>query len=129
MADHRFKDEVARLVELHDRKQSDYGRDHDPFANVRASEEWGMPPWVGAMVRANDKMKRLQKAARGGTMANESVLDSFDDLAVYAIIGKILYLEDLGEDKDEDPVADMWRDTLNDVYNTAKTGDHDATNL
>ena len=94
MPDSRFKAEIAKLIALHDRKQQDYGRDEDPFANVRASAEWGMEPWVGAMVRANDKMKRLQKAARGGTMANESVLDSFDDLAVYAVIAKVLYLED-----------------------------------
>ena len=93
MPDSRFSEEVQQLIALHNKKQLDYGRDDDPFANVRASAEWGMEPWVGAMVRANDKMKRLQKAARGGTMANESVLDSFDDLAVYAVIGKILYLE------------------------------------
>ena len=94
--DPRFHEELKKLGDLHDAKQSDYGRKEDPFANVRASEEWGMPPWVGAMVRANDKMKRLQKAARGGTMTNEAVEDSFQDLAVYAIIGLILYREDIG---------------------------------
>ena len=94
MNDTRVKEVFEELVALHDKKQSDYGREHDPFANVRASSEWGLPPWVGAMVRANDKMKRLQKAARGGTMANESVVDSFDDLIVYTAIAKVLYLEE-----------------------------------
>jgi hypothetical protein len=109
VADSRFQQEVAKLVELHNKKQADYGRDNDPFANVRASAEWGIPPWVGALVRAGDKFKRLQKAARGGTMANESVLDSFDDLAVYAIIGKILYLE--GEQ--EEPK--VWKQPINEI--------------
>src|SRR5690242_20476207 len=37
----RFHDILAELGELHDRKQADYGRGDDPFANVRASEEIG----------------------------------------------------------------------------------------
>lgn len=91
--DPRFHAELARLGDLHDRKQYDYGRETDPFANVRGSEEWGVPGWVGAMVRANDKIRRLQAFARRGTLANEGVEDSFDDLAVYAIIAKILFKE------------------------------------
>ena len=44
-------------------KQDDYGRGNDPFANVRASSDWGIPAWVGSMVRLNDKVKRLQSFA------------------------------------------------------------------
>ncbi len=91
--DPRFHYELASLGDLHDKKQIDYGTDNDPFANVRGSQDWGIPPWVGAMVRANDKVKRLQNFARKGSLANESAEDSFDDLAVYAIIGKVLYRE------------------------------------
>lgn len=91
--DPRFHAALARLGELHDRKQADYGQEGDPFANVRGSEEWGIPGWIGAMVRANDKVRRLQTFAKRGTLANEGVVDSFEDLAVYAIIGKILYEE------------------------------------
>ncbi len=79
--------------ELHDRKQEDYGRGDDPFANVRAAAEWGMPEWVGAMLRASDKIRRLQAYAIKGSLANEGVLDSFMDLAVYAIIAHVLFEE------------------------------------
>jgi hypothetical protein len=91
--DPRFHAALARLGELHDRKQSDYGRDMDPFANVRASEEWGTDAWIGSMMRATDKIRRLQTFARRGWLANESVLDAFDDLAVYSLIGRILFEE------------------------------------
>lgn len=91
--DPRFYDVLYRIAALHDRKQADYGSDADPFANVRASEDFGIPGWVGAIVRGNDKMKRLQKAARGGVLANESIEDSLMDLAVYAIIGMVLHQE------------------------------------
>ena len=85
---------LGELRALHDRKQSDYGKSHDPFANVRASEDFGIAGWIGALIRANDKMRRLQKAASGGTLANESVEDSLQDLAVYTIIALVLYRDE-----------------------------------
>jgi hypothetical protein len=48
---------------------------------------------VGAMVRANDKVKRLQKLAKEGKLSNESARDSFMDLAVYALLALILFEE------------------------------------
>lgn len=95
----RFHDILLALGELHDRKQADYGRGDDPFANVRGSTEWGMPGWVGAMVRAQDKTRRLQQYARTAKLENEGVADSFMDLAVYAIIAMVLWEQD---QRDED---------------------------
>lgn len=93
----RFHAICNEMKHLHDKKQADYGRANDPFANVRSSEDFGMPPWVGCMVRANDKMKRIQAVACGSELQNEGVEDSFMDLAVYAIIGLILYQEGKNE--------------------------------
>ena len=90
----RFHQVLKEMGELHDRKQADYGRPDDPFANVRGSQDWGVPAWVGAMVRANDKVRRLQQYARTGSLANEGARDSFMDLAVYAIIGLVLWEEE-----------------------------------
>jgi hypothetical protein len=90
----RFHELLREIGDLHDKKQSDYGREHDPFANVRASTEWGVPSWVGAMVRATDKLRRLQTFAIRGTLANEGVADSLKDLAVYSLIALVLFEED-----------------------------------
>jgi hypothetical protein len=92
----RFHDILREMGDLHDKKQLDYGRENDPFANVSGSKEWGIRPWVGAMLRANDKIKRLQKYAQAGTLANEGARDSFLDLAVYAIIGLVLWEMETG---------------------------------
>ncbi len=89
----RFHEILRELGELHLRKSLDYGTEEDSFANIRGSREWGVDPWVGAMIRATDKLKRLQKFAREGKLANESVEDSFRDLAVYAVIALVLYEE------------------------------------
>lgn len=89
----RFHQILEIAGRLHDQKQADYGRTDDPFANVRASEDFGVDGWVGAMVRANDKMRRLQAFIQNGRLENESVIDSLMDLAVYALIARVLYEE------------------------------------
>lgn len=81
-------DECRALAE---KKNKDYGRTGDPFANVKASGEFGVPPWVGAMIRLNDKVRRLQALANGSPLANEGARDSFMDIAVYALIACVLY--------------------------------------
>lgn len=82
---------MSEAVSLHMKKSKDYGREADPFANVRASEDFGVPGWVGCVIRANDKMRRLQAFARKGSLENESVEDSLIDLCVYAAIALVLY--------------------------------------
>ena len=91
-----FENILAEIQAMHDKKQADYGSSADPFANVRASEDFGIPGWIGCLTRGNDKMKRLQKAARGGALANESIEDSLLDLAVYSVIALVLYRETCG---------------------------------
>jgi hypothetical protein len=95
----RFHAILASHGGLHDRKQADYGRGDDPFANVRASEDFGVAGWIGTVIRANDKMKRIQTAAAQYLttgkvhLANEGLIDAFDDLAVYAVIARVLFEE------------------------------------
>ena len=89
----RFQEILRELGALHDQKQKDYGRDKDPHANVRAAEDFGVKPWVAAMVRCNDKMRRLQKFAKTGTLANEGAKDSLRDIAVYSVIA-LVFLEE-----------------------------------
>lgn len=90
----RLHELLKSLGDLHDRKQADYGTASDPFANVRASQEFGIPPWVGALVRLNDKIVRLKQFARRGSLKNESAVDSMMDIAVYALIALVLYEEE-----------------------------------
>lgn len=87
----RFHELLDEIGALHDLKQKDYGRVNDPFANVRASEAWNVEPWVGAMIRLNDKVKRLQQFANKGVLHNEGVIDSLLDISVYALIALVLY--------------------------------------
>lgn len=96
--DPRFLRIVEDMVALHAKKQRDYGTGVDPLANLRASEEWGIPAWQGAMIRACDKIKRMKTFAETGKLANEGMVDAFNDLAVYAILGRILFEETTDDD-------------------------------
>ena len=89
----RFHNLLAKIGELHDRKQEDYGSDSDPFANVRASQEFGIKPWIGAILRGNDKMSRIKTFVQKSSLKNESLEDSLMDLAVYALIALVLLEE------------------------------------
>ena len=90
----RFHEILKELGELHDQKSVGYGTSKDPLANVQSSTEWCVPAWVGAMIRANDKIRRLQSYAQKGELPFEAVEDAFRDLSVYAIIGLVLFEQD-----------------------------------
>lgn len=78
---------------LHDKKSLDYGTDEDPLHNIRASEKFAIPAWVGAVLRQNDKMVRIQSFVKKGKLANESIEDSLIDNIVYGILALQLYRE------------------------------------
>jgi hypothetical protein len=85
-----FEGVIEEVLEMHRKKGADYGTKDDFFANVSASKDWGIRPWVGAMLRANDKVVRLQAAAKGSTLQNEGIEDSLLDIATYSIIALCL---------------------------------------
>lgn len=95
--DPRFHAVLKEMGDLHDERQRGYGTPTDPFANVRASEAWGIPAWQGAIIRACDKIKRLQTYATTGQLSGERVEDAFLDLANYAAIGLVLFREGKGQ--------------------------------
>lgn len=89
------------LKELHIKKSHDYATDIDPHSNFMSANEWGVEPWIGVMLRLQDKVKRLQTFALKGLLLNEAAEDSLRDIAVYAIIALII-LKKRTEEKDID---------------------------
>jgi len=95
MAGHAgFRKLLDELWELHLKKEADYGLGGYSFANVRAASDFGVPAWVGAMIRANDKMSRIKSFLQNGRLNNESVEDTLLDLAAHALIALALRRED-----------------------------------
>lgn len=88
-----FESVLKEIDAIHEKKGRDYGTDDDEFANVRACERFGVPAWLGALLRLNDKITRMQTYAVKGSLANESVEDNLLDMANYAIISLVLFRE------------------------------------
>ncbi len=97
MVEDRFEQLTEEELQLHAKKRNDYGKKGDPLANVRSAAEFGVDPWIGALIRLNDKVTRLKNAATGTVLVNESVADSLADISVYAKIARILFEEQYGE--------------------------------
>jgi hypothetical protein len=99
IGDPRFHAVLKEMADTHDRKQQDYGSDVDPFANLNATAQFGISPWVGAYIRINDKLTRIKSFIARGTLANESLEDSLVDIATYAAIAVALYREEVKQNK------------------------------
>lgn len=98
--DPRFFKILEEMAHLHILKSRDYGQGDDPLANLRSASEFGLPAWLGVLVRMNDKMIRLKAFASKRTLANESVVDSLRDIACYAILAEILLQEEAEQQKE-----------------------------
>lgn len=90
----RFDELLSLMKSTHDSKGKDYEGNGKPYANIRAAEDWGMGSWKYAMMRADEKMRRLKSFAQTGTLSNESAYDSLLDIAVLSLIGYVLLEEE-----------------------------------
>ena len=92
MSKERFHEIVKEMTDLHDRKNRDYaGTDY--LSNFLMCERMGIPAWKGSLIRLSDKFSRVINIARTEeiSVSDETVVDTLMDLAVYAILTRILY--------------------------------------
>ena len=95
MKNPKFHEVLKRLADIHDKKNSDYANDTDPYANFRKCEGWGLPAHKGILVRIGDKMSRIENFIQKESfqVKDESFQDTCDDLANYAILLGLVYKE------------------------------------
>lgn len=90
----QFYELLDQIADLHSRKNQNYSPGKDPFSNFRESEKFGVPDWLGCLVRMGDKWNRATNLAKGHKdLVGESIKDTLMDLAVYSLICIILYDE------------------------------------
>jgi len=95
----RFYELLESMADTHERKNQDYSPGADPFKNFRASEEIGIPAWIGAWIRLQDKVSRctslIRQYAQNGeiqpAVVSEKLDDTLIDLANYALLVRCLY--------------------------------------
>jgi hypothetical protein len=86
---------LGKMRELHDAKGADYGDERGD--NLHAAQDLGLSPYLGVLLRMNDKLTRLKVIARkGGTtcVTDEDVQTTLLDLAVYCLLAIMLHEEE-----------------------------------
>lgn len=88
-----FAQIVDELTKLHKIKNHDYAGTDNYLSNYTASSRAGISPWINTILRLQDKMARLENFAKTKELhvKNESIEDTFKDMAVISILGLILY--------------------------------------
>ena len=86
---------LDQMAELHSRKNHDYAGTSDPLKNLRACTRLELDPFMGVMVRLQDKWSRIEEFVKSKTLLvkNESVEDTLMDNAVYSLLAIILLRE------------------------------------
>jgi len=117
---------LEQMADLHSRKNHDYAGESDPLKNLRACERLNLKPFLGVLVRLQDKWSRLEEFVNSGQLMvkNESVIDTLMDNAVYSLLAIILYKEQQkGEEQQEEFVCpEGWKIEYNDPGNHHRCG-------
>lgn len=95
----RFSELLSLMKSTHDSKGADYEGKGRPYENLRAAEAWGVGSWKYALMRCEEKTRRLKSYAQGATLNNESAFDSLLDNAVLHLIAYVLLEEELNAAK------------------------------
>ena len=85
-----FEAAIIDMVETYRRKRADYASDTDQWSNFKdMARVAGCPPWMAALVMCQQKLSRVIALRDNGRLddpRNESVSDTVEDNAVYAVI-------------------------------------------
>lgn len=95
-----FDSVIEHIVSMMKKKNHDYAGSEDPLANLRLCEKAGIQAWKGVVaVRMSDKFSRLQTYCKTENyeVKDEGFKDTLIDMAVYSILGLILFEEEKKE--------------------------------
>lgn len=98
MASQRYIQLLEEAKQLHIKKNAGYsGADNpDPWANFRMAEAFGVTAFKGCLVRMSDKYIRVTNLLKNpaNEQVGESIKDTLQDLAAYALIAVCLLEEE-----------------------------------
>jgi hypothetical protein len=100
----RFIEITEEMKDIHARKNAGYAGDSDdPWANFRMAEMFGVSAFQGCLVRMSDKFIRIANLSKNpnNEQVGESIVDTLEDLANYAVIAICLYEQEQEKRKEK----------------------------
>jgi hypothetical protein len=94
----RFVVLTGEMVKICERKNRDYAKETDAFANFRRCETIGVPMLKGMLVRMTDKLERMGNLLdRPPAVQDEAIEDTAMDAAIYSLLFLIALEEQQGK--------------------------------
>jgi hypothetical protein len=97
-----ISDLLDRMQAVYEAKDSDYSENDLPMGNLIESKELGIEPWKGVLLRIGDKKRRVGSFVKKESflVKDEAVDDTLVDMANYAMLGNVLWLQKYSSDSD-----------------------------
>lgn len=93
-----FYELLEQAADLHSRKNANYAEEGDPLSNLRGCARLNVPPFIGVLVRLQDKWSRIEQLAKGKRdQVGESLEDTLMDNAIYSLLAIVLLREAQGD--------------------------------
>jgi hypothetical protein len=95
----RYYELLEKMKDIAEKKGSDYSGQKDVYENFKVCEEFGVPSFMGVLIRITDKHSRLKQLTRkmmkdeAPAVADESFKDTLIDMANYCLICTVLFEE------------------------------------
>jgi len=105
----KFKALLDKMLEIHDRKNSDYASDDDPYSNFKFAAAYAeIPLYKVYLVIEGIKTARLHQLHKGKTPKNESMDDTYLDKATYAAIEASNLMKELEDNPNICTICNKW---------------------
>lgn len=90
---------LDRMKAVYEAKDSDYSENDLPMGNLLESQELGIEPWKGVLLRIGDKKRRIGSFVKKSNfqVKDEAVDDTLVDMANYAMLGFVLWKQKYSE--------------------------------
>ena len=92
-ADPRWVNSILCMTREANEKGKVYGSDEDSLSNIKGSEEYGVPAWIGASIEGRNCDRRARNLVRNGVTEGETLRNPILDRAVFDVHALSLYDE------------------------------------
>jgi len=103
-------DLLDRMQAVYEAKDSDYSENDLPMGNLLESQELGIEPWKGVLLRIGDKKRRVGSFVKKEKflVKDEAVDDTLVDMANYSMLGCVLWCQKYSSSRMDHKVHNDW---------------------
>jgi hypothetical protein len=103
-------DLLDRMQAVYEAKDSDYSENDLPMGNLLESQELGIEPWKGVLLRIGDKKRRVGSFVKKEKflVKDEAVDDTLVDMANYSMLGCVLWCQKYSSSRMDHKVHNHW---------------------